>query len=70
MKNQIIAEITRQMLPYLDNAQMEHLQEVLRHTLWSVQVIAGEGGILPPDRETNAELLNIAKRMAETHTGQ
>lgn len=28
MKNQVITEITRQMLPYLDNAQMEHLQEV------------------------------------------
>ena len=66
MKNQLISEITRQMLPHLDNAQMEHLLEVLRHTLWSVQVIAGEDGILPPDKETNAELLDMflsAKRV-------
>lgn len=66
MKNQLISEITRQMLPHLDNAQMEHLQEVLRHTLWCVQVIAGEEGILPPDKETNAELLDMflsAKRV-------
>ena len=28
MKNQLISEITRQMIPYLDNAQMEQLQEV------------------------------------------
>ena len=45
---------------------MEHLLEVLRHTLWSVQVIAGEDGILPPDKETNAELLDMflsAKRV-------
>lgn len=66
MKNQLISEITRQMLPHLDNAQMERLQEVLRHTLWSVQVIVSEGGIQPPDRETNAELLDMflsAKRV-------
>ena len=68
MKNQLISEITRQMLPHLDNAQMEHLQEVLRHTLWCVQVIAGEEGILPPDKETNAELLDMflsAKRVSK-----
>ncbi len=29
MKNQLISEITRQMIPYLDNAQMEQLQNVL-----------------------------------------
>ena len=38
MKNQVITEITRQMLPYLDNAQMEHLQEVLQHCLWNVEI--------------------------------
>ena len=29
MKEQLITEITRKMLPYLDNSQMEQLQEVL-----------------------------------------
>ena len=33
MKNQLISEITRQMIPYLDNAQMEQLQNVLQHAL-------------------------------------
>ena len=66
MKNQLISEITRQMLPHLDNAQMEQLQEVLQHTLWSVQVIEIEDGIRPLERETNAELLDMflsAKRV-------
>lgn len=34
MKEQLTTEITRQMLPYLDNAQMEQLQEVLSHCFW------------------------------------
>lgn len=66
MKNQLISEITRQMIPYLDNAQMEHLQEVLQHTFWNVQITANENGIQPPNRETNAELLDMflsAKRV-------
>lgn len=66
MKNQLISEITRQMIPYLDNAQMEQLQEVLQHTFWNVQITANENGIQPPDRETNAELLDMflsAKRV-------
>lgn len=66
MKNQLISEITRQMNPFLDNAQMERLQEVLQHTFWNVQVTVNEGGIQQPDKETNAELLDMflsAKRV-------
>ena len=59
MKNQLISEITRQMIPYLDNAQMEQLQEVLKHCFWNVQVTVNEDGIQQPDRETNAELLDM-----------
>ena len=59
MKDQLISEITRQMIPYLDNAQMEQLQEVLRHCFWNVQVTVNEDGIQQPDRETNAELLDM-----------
>lgn len=59
MKNQLISEITRQMIPYLDNAQMEQLQEVLQHCFWNVQVTVNEDGIQQPDRETNAELLDM-----------
>ena len=44
MKDQLISEITRQMIPYLDNAQMEQLQNVLQHALWNVQITANEDG--------------------------
>lgn len=66
MKNQLISEITRQMIPYLDNAQMEQLQNVLQHTLWNVQITSNEDGAQQPDKETNAELLDMflsAKRV-------
>lgn len=66
MKSQIISEITRQMLPFLDNAQMEHLQEVLQHTLWNVQITPSEEGVQQPDKETNSDLLEMflsAKRV-------
>ena len=58
MKEQLTTEITRQMLPYLDNAQMEQLLEVLSHCdLDAVQL---------KEKETNAELLEMfisAKRV-------
>lgn len=66
MKNQLISEITRQMIPYLDNAQMEQLQNVLQHALWNVQITTNEDGAQQPDKETNAELLDMflsAKRV-------
>ena len=49
MKDQLISEITRQMIPFLDNAQMEQLQNVLQHVLWSVQITANEDGVQQPD---------------------
>lgn len=51
MKNQLISEITRQMIPYLDNAQMEQLQNVLQHALWNVQITANEDGAQQPDKD-------------------
>ena len=39
MKNQLINEITRRMLPVLDNAQMMQLEAVLAHCLWEVEVV-------------------------------
>lgn len=65
MKEQIISEITRQMLPYLDNAQIERLLETLQHCLWSVEV-----NLLPEfveeNKGSNEELLQLclsAKRV-------
>lgn len=66
MKNQVISEISRQMLPYLDNAQMGKLQEVLQHCLWNVQITVNEDGIQQPETESNTELLSMflsAKRV-------
>ena len=66
MKDQLISEITRQMIPFLDNAQMEQLQNVLQHALWSVQITANEDGVQQPDKETNSDLLEMflsAKRV-------
>ena len=66
MKEQLITEITRQMLPYLDNYQMEQLQETLSHCFWGVQVSPEEETDQIKEKETNAELLDMfisAKRV-------
>lgn len=38
MKDAKIAEVLQEMLPYLDNSQMEQLQRVLQHTFWNCSV--------------------------------
>ena len=66
MKEQLITEITRQMLPYLDNYQMEQLQETLAHCFWGVQVSPEEETDQIKEKETNSELLDMfisAKRV-------
>ena len=66
MKNQLIAEITRQMIPYLDNAQMEQLQDVLQHCMWNVQIVETPDAVLQQEKESNEDLLNMflsAKRV-------
>ena len=35
MKQQIISEVMQQMLPHLDNAQMQQLQKVLENALFA-----------------------------------
>lgn len=59
MKEQIISEITRQMLPYLDNAQMEHLTETLQHCFWAVEIKKTEGTEIQQEKETNEDLLQM-----------
>ena len=66
MKKQLIAEITRQMIPYLDNAQMEQLQDVLQHCMWNIQIVETPDAVLQQDKESNEDLLNMflsAKRV-------
>ena len=40
MKQQIISEVVQQMLPHLDNAQMQQLQKVLESTLFGCEITA------------------------------
>lgn len=42
MKEEIINQIQAQMLPYLNNEQLAHLQEVLTHALYGITLIAGD----------------------------
>ena len=37
MKQKIMEDIVQQMLPYLDNAQLHKLQEVLEHSLLNMK---------------------------------
>ena len=38
MKQNLITDVIQGMLPYLNNAQTERLQEVLQHTLFDYEV--------------------------------
>lgn len=38
MKQRIMEEIVQQMLPHLDNAQLQKLQEVLEHSLYNYEI--------------------------------
>ena len=59
MKNQIIAEIEQNMLPYLDNAQMEQLHYVLSHTLWDVDISKNKDKSLQKDIVSNEKYLDL-----------
>ena len=66
MKQQVIEDVVREMLPYLDNAQMERLNDVLNHALWGKQVLEQEGESPKEEKNTNEELLELflsAKRV-------
>lgn len=43
MKQKIVAAVVQGMLPYLNNAQTEKLQEVLLHTLWDYDISVSVG---------------------------
>ena len=63
MKQQIITEVMQQMLPYLDNAQMQQLQKVLVHALFGCEIT---GQTEKKDTENNPKLIEAfvaAKRI-------
>ena len=45
MKQKIMEEIVQQMLPYLDNVQVQRLQEVLEHSLYGYEVSGGTANV-------------------------
>ena len=65
LKEQIILDITQEMLPYLDNAQLLHLRKVLERALWNVEITESPDKAEEPET-SNAELLTAfinAKRI-------
>lgn len=59
MKELLIADITREMLPFLNNAQMLKLQEVLNHCFWEVKVEKTEEQQEKLSSKTNEEYLDL-----------
>ena len=62
MKQKIINEIVGEMLPFLNNAQIEKLQEILLHTLWKYDVTCSNGS----DEEKKQNFIDLflaAKRI-------
>lgn len=57
MKNALINDITRRMVPVLDNYQLMQLQEVLAHCLWEVEVV--------PREEKSADVPDNAALLAQ-----
>ena len=57
MKNALINDITRRMVPVLDNHQLMQLQEVLAHCLWEVEVV--------PREEKSADVPDNAALLAQ-----
>lgn len=56
MKEKVMLNITQEMLPYLDNAQLLQLQKVLERVLWNVEITETEKPADIP-KMSNAELL-------------
>ena len=44
MKQELITEVMQQMLPYLDNAQLKQLKQVMEQTLYHYEVYGAEDG--------------------------
>lgn len=62
MKEQLIQEVQRQMLPYLNNAQLKQLQSVLERVLSGVELSRGTGMVESAKVDTVACFIN-AKRI-------
>lgn len=63
MKQKLITAVVQDMLPYLNNAQTEKLQEVLLHTLWDYDISLSDGKA--EEREQDLLALFIAAKRIE-----
>lgn len=57
MKEELIETIMQQMLPYLDNAQVEKLKDTLHYCMHDVEIVT-DNSKLPKPVETNGSLLS------------
>lgn len=62
MKQKLITAVVQDMLPYLNNAQTEKLQEVLLHTLWDYDISLSDGKTKEQEQDLLALFL-AAKRI-------
>lgn len=62
MKQKIIEEIVQQMLPYLDNAKLKKLQEVLECSLYNCE-ISGKVTVAEDDSQKLIDSFVYAKRI-------
>lgn len=63
MRQKLIQTVVTDMLPYLNNAQTEKLQEVLLHTLWDYDINPSDGKA--EDREQDLLTLFLAAKRIE-----
>ena len=63
MKEELITEITQCMLPYLDNAQLKQLKQVIEHTLFNYDVSVAKANLREDDSNALIEKFIAAKRI-------
>ncbi|MCR5322478.1 MAG: tyrosine-type recombinase/integrase [Lachnospiraceae bacterium] len=63
MKEELITEIMRCMLPYLDNAQLKQLKQVMEHTLFNYDVSAKKADLEENDSKALIDKFIAAKRI-------
>lgn len=63
MKQELMNEVLQQMLPYLDNAQLKQLKQVLEFALFHFEVIEAEGKTEDDDSNDLINMFIAAKRI-------
>ena len=63
MKQKLINDVVQEMLPFLNNAQVERLQDVLQHALWHYEV--NETTDEKPEREQDLVALFLSAKRIE-----